>query len=98
MITKVYSRGGTRMKINNIGLRAIQSYNQAQPIKKTQKTNETFADKIEISSQAKEMQISSSYANERASKVSQLKEDISAGNYEVNARKVAQDMLNYYRG
>ena len=86
------------MKINNIGLRAIQTYNQAQPIKKAQKTNETFADKIEISSQAKEMQVSSTYETERAAKVSQLKEDIDAGNYKVNARKVAQDMLNYYRG
>lgn len=86
------------MKINNIGLRAIQSYNQTQPIKQTKKTEETFADKIEISSQAKEMQVSSTYSNERTLKVNQLKEEIHSGNYEVNARKVAQDMLNYYRG
>ena len=90
--------GGSPMKINNSGVRAVQAYNQAQPVKKTQKTGEVFTDKIEISSKAKEMQVTSTYATERAKKVEQLKADVNSGNYKVNARKVAQDMLNYYRG
>lgn len=92
------SGGGSVLKINNYGVRAIQAYNQTQPIKKTQKSGEVFTDKIEISSKAKEMQVSSAYATERANKVERLKEDIQSGNYKVDARKVAQDMLNYYRG
>ena len=90
--------GGSPMKINNYGVRAVQAYNQAQPVKKTQKNGEVFADKIEISTKAKEMQVTSAYAAERANKVEQLKEEINSGNYKVDARKVAQDMLNYYRG
>lgn len=86
------------MKINNIGVRAINAYNPTQPIKKSEKTAASFADKIEISSQAKEMQTTSSYSATRAEKVDQLKAEIDNGSYKVDARKVAQDMLNYYRG
>jgi negative regulator of flagellin synthesis FlgM len=85
------------MKINPLGIRAIQSYNQAQSVKKTDKIGETFADKLEISSKAKEMQVSSSYQSERADKINKLKEDINSGTYKVDARQVAQDMLKYYR-
>ena len=85
------------MKINPLGIRAIQSYNQAQSVKKADNKGETFADKLEISSKAKEMQVTSSYETERAAKVNKLKEDINSGTYKVDARKVAQDMLKYYR-
>ena len=85
------------MKINPLGIRAIQSYNQAQSVKKADKKEETFADRLEISSKAKEMQVTSSYELDRADKVKKLKEDINSGTYKVDARQVAQDMLNYYR-
>lgn len=85
------------MKINPIGMQAINSYkNQARNVNNT-KLNKTFADQIEISSQAKEMQETSTYANERATKVQKLKEEIQSGNYKVDARQVAEDMLKYYR-
>lgn len=86
------------MKINPINLRAIQSYNQSPSVKKTDKKNESFADKLEISSKAKEMHVTNTYETERAEKVSQIKQSIDSGEYKVDARKVAQDMLNYYRG
>ncbi|MEK4424125.1 flagellar biosynthesis anti-sigma factor FlgM [Solibacillus sp. FSL K6-1523] len=85
------------MKINPIGIQAINSYkNQTRPVNNT-KTNPSFADQIEISSQAKEMQETSTYANERAERVQKLKEEIQSGNYKVDARQVAEDMLKYYR-
>ena len=85
------------MKINQINLRALQTYNQTRNVKKSEKAQTSFADKLEISKKAKEMQVSSTYEAERADKVNSLKEDIDSGNYKVDARKVAQDMLNYYR-
>ena len=87
------------MKINPIGLQAIQSYkNQTRIAKSEQSTKKTFADHIEISSKAKEMQsTTSTYATERAERLKQLKEDIDSGNYKVDAKQVAQDMLKYYR-
>lgn len=85
------------MKINPIGMQAINSYkNQARAVSNT-KSNPSFADQIEISSQAKEMQGTTTYANERAEKVKKLKEEIQSGNYKVDARQVAEDMLKYYR-
>ena len=85
------------MKINPIGMQAINSYkNQVRSVNNTQ-ANKTFADQIEISSQAKEMQGTSTYANERADRVQKLKEEIQSGNYKVDARQVAEDMLKYYR-
>lgn len=84
------------MKINPVNLRAVNPYQAAQRAQKAvEKTS--FQDKLEISSQAKEMQISSSYSTERAEKVQKLKADIQSGEYKVDARKVAEDMLNYYR-
>ena len=85
------------MKINLIGLQAINSYkNQARPVKQTD-ANKSFSDQIEISSKAKEMQATSTYANERAERLQKLKEEIDSGNYKVDARQVAEDMLKYYR-
>ncbi|MEK4128732.1 flagellar biosynthesis anti-sigma factor FlgM [Solibacillus sp. FSL W8-0474] len=86
------------MKINPINVQAINTYNkQARPVKNAE-TPKTFADHIEISSKAKEMQASSTYANEREERVKQIKEDINSGNYKVDAKKVAEDMLKFYRG
>lgn len=85
------------MKINPINLQAINSYNQqARPVKNTT-TPKTFKDQIEISSKAKEMQATSTYANERAERMKKIKEEIDSGTYKVDAKQVAQDMLKYYR-
>ena len=43
------------------------------------------------------MQGVSTYSTERANHVQQLKKDIASGEYKVDARKVAEDMLKYYR-
>lgn len=86
------------MKINSIGIQAVNAYNNQQRVQNTQKKGESFVDKLEISSAAKEMQVTSSYSADRAEKVEKLKADIASGEYKVDARKVAQDMLNYYRG
>lgn len=85
------------MKINPINLKAINSYKpQLRPVKQPEQ-GASFADKIEISSAAKEMQVTADYNTERAVRVQQLKADIQSGEYKVNARQVAEDMLKYYR-
>lgn len=78
-------------------MNAINSYNTQQRTTKSVQRSQSFADKIEISSAAKEMQGISSYSTERADRVQKLKADIESGEYKVNARKVAEDMLKYYR-
>ncbi|MEB2282510.1 flagellar biosynthesis anti-sigma factor FlgM [Lysinibacillus xylanilyticus] len=85
------------MKITSYGINAVNAYkNQVRNVKSS--TNKaSFADKIEISKTAQEMQGVSTYSSERAERVQQLKKDIASGEYKVDARKVAEDMLKYYR-
>lgn len=89
--------GGIEMKITSYGVNAVNAYkNQVRNVKSD--TNKaSFADKIEISKAAQEMQGISTYSTERAEHVQQLKKDIASGEYKVDARKVAEDMLKYYR-
>lgn len=85
------------MKITSYGINAVNAYkNQVRNVKSS--TNKaSFADKIEISKTAQEMQGVSTYSTERAERIQQLKKDIASGEYKVDARKVAEDMLKYYR-
>ena len=85
------------MKINPIGLQAINSYKKQARTEKTENVQKSFADHIEISSKAKVMQATNTYANERAERIKQLKADIDSGEYKVDAKQVAEDMLKYYR-
>ena len=89
--------GGIEMKITSYGVNAVNAYkNQVRNVKSN--TNKaSFADKIEISKAAQEMRGVSTYSSERADHVQQLKKDIASGEYKVDARKVAEDMLKYYR-
>ena len=85
------------VKINGIGLNNVNPYNQTKRPQQTNKAGQSFADKLEISSAAKEMKVASEYTEARAERVQQLKAEIESGEYKVNARKVAEDMLKYYR-
>ncbi len=85
------------MKITSIGVNNVNPYNKQQQKLKSVSGQSPFADKIEISTAAKEMQGSSTYSAERAEKVEKLKAEIESGEYKVDARKVAADMLKYYR-
>jgi len=86
------------VKITSFGMNSINPYNKQQKsLKAAESKTAVNADKIEISTAAKEMSASSTYNSERAQKVQQLKEQIQSGNYRVDAHKVAEDMLNYYR-
>ncbi|MCM3389101.1 flagellar biosynthesis anti-sigma factor FlgM [Ureibacillus chungkukjangi] len=88
------------MKITSFGVNSVNPYNKQQrSLKAAESKSVAATDKIEISSAAKEMSASSTstYSTERAQKIQQLKEEIHSGNYQVDSRKVAEDMLNYYR-
>ncbi len=85
------------MKITSYGINAVNVYkNQVRNVK-SDATKASFADKIEISKAAQEMQGVSTYGTERSERVQQLKQEIASGEYKVDARKVAEDMLKYYR-
>ncbi|MEX3621449.1 flagellar biosynthesis anti-sigma factor FlgM [Viridibacillus arvi] len=86
------------MKITNYGVNAVNPYKN-QPVKSdfANKSVANKADQLEISSAAKDLQGIVSYAGERAERVQALKAQIQEGNYKVDAKQVASDLLKYYR-
>jgi len=85
------------VKINPIHFHSVNPYKRAQRNVSATTTTSNFEDKIEISKAAKEMQITSDFSAERAAKVQSLKQQIQSGEYQVDAGKVAKDLLKYYR-
>lgn len=86
------------MKITSYGVNSVNPYNKQQKsLKAADIKNSLSADKIEISSAAKEMSASSTINSERAQKIQKLKEEIESGTYQVDAQKIAEDLLKYYR-
>lgn len=86
------------MKIYNYGVNKVNPYqNQSLKIEQLKKSSINVTDQLEISSAAKDLQGIKSYADERAERVQQLKEQVQSGNYQVDAKQLASDILKYYR-
>ncbi|EDL63912.1 flagellar biosynthesis anti-sigma factor FlgM [Bacillus sp. SG-1] len=86
------------MKINNINTPKINPYNkQLNKIEQSKSVNKP-ADKVEISSQAKDMQIAKQFNIERQERVKELKVQVENGNYKVNHQEIAKSIKNYYKG
>lgn len=85
------------MKIKPYGVNPLQTYTNQTKATKPAEQRISFADKIEISSAAKDMQVMPAFQAERAERVAKIKSDVQSGDYKVDSRKVAEDMLKYYR-
>lgn len=84
------------MKINSTGIDRIQLYqNQIKQIDKD-KPKQQNADKLEISSQAKDLQLASQLKSEREERVQQIQKQIEEGSYKVQPSLVAEKMLQYF--
>lgn len=84
------------MKINNINSLNVNPYKKN--VSKAQEAAKSTAksDKVEISSAAKEMQVTSKVAAERLDKVQALKQQVEAGTYQVDAESVAKSVIQYF--
>lgn len=83
------------MKINNFGKVNINPYQkQMDKIDSVQKTKKS--DKVEISSEAKELQKGNAIEKERLEKVQALKNKVDSGDYQVNPRDVAKKMYDFW--
>ena len=83
------------MKINNIGRLNLNPYEkQMDKVDKSEKS--TKRDKVEISSEALELQKGNSLELERQKKVEELREKVQSGEYEVNPREVAKKMYEFW--
>lgn len=83
------------LKINNLGPIQINPYkNQMEKMDKLEKSSK--ADKIQISTEAMELQKGSRIETERQAKVEELKNKIESGEYKVNSREVAKKMYEFW--
>jgi negative regulator of flagellin synthesis FlgM len=86
------------MKINPLGSQGINPYKrQMNKLDQANKTSSKAADKVEISSAAKEMQQESQISNERDAKVNELKIQVENGTYKVDPKAVAKSIVNFYK-
>lgn len=86
------------MKINNYGTQGINPYKKITKLEQAQNVGATKGtDKVEISLEAKELQQVSQSSAARAEKVESLKQQVQAGTYEVNAKDIANGILNFYK-
>ncbi|MCA1033704.1 flagellar biosynthesis anti-sigma factor FlgM [Bacillus infantis] len=85
------------MKINNFGPSGINPYKRQQNKLDSASTQaKKAADKVEISSAAKEMQQTSKIDQQRQARVEELRIQVEHGNYKVNPKEVAKSLLDYY--
>ena len=86
------------MKINPFGSQGVNPYKQ-QMNKAGQDYGKTVpkkADRVEISSTAKEMQQLSQLPAERQAKVEELKNQIENSIYQINPQKVANSIVDFF--
>ncbi|KYC64874.1 flagellar biosynthesis anti-sigma factor FlgM [Heyndrickxia coagulans] len=87
------------MKINPVNTSGINPYQQQtkrdvqQTASSTRKT-----DKVEISSEAKQLQKTSQFEQERSRKIEALKQQVQHGTYQPDAEKTAEGILKYFTG
>ena len=78
------------MKIQKFNLPAINPYKANQlKAEQTEHKAKMKTDKLEISSEAKQLSETSSFTVERNERVQQLKAQVQAGTYEVNAEQLS---------
>lgn len=86
------------MKINKINIPPVNPYRanqmKAEQVKEQAKVK---TDKLEISSQAKQLSEVSPVTIQRNEKVQQLKAQIESGNYEVDPEQLASDLIHYFK-
>lgn len=83
------------MKINNIGRMNVNPYNRQ--IEKTETVQKAGRkDKIEISTEALELQKIGQLELEREAKVKEIKDKVDSGTYELNIKETASKMYDFW--
>jgi negative regulator of flagellin synthesis FlgM len=86
------------MKINKINIPPVNPYRTNQLKVEQAKEQAKFkTDKLEISSEAKQLSETSPITTQRNERVQQLKAQIESGNYKVEPEKLAANLIKYYK-
>jgi len=86
------------MKINNIGSIGVNPYkrNQEKSDLANQKS-QVQKDKVEISTEAIDLQQSNEVAKAREEKVQTIKAQLENGTYTIDPKEIAKGLLNFYK-
>ena len=85
------------MKINKFNLPPINPYKTNQlKMEKTEQKVQSQTDKLEISTEAKQLSGITSYAVDRNDKIQEIKAQVDAGTYKVDPEKLAANLLSYF--
>ncbi|ALC82501.1 MULTISPECIES: flagellar biosynthesis anti-sigma factor FlgM [Bacillus] len=85
------------MKINRMSTQPINPYLKTYEKQNTQPAKSPKQDKLEISKQAKELQKAPEVNMERQEKLAELKRKIDSGTYEIDAKGIAEKLVNFYK-
>ncbi|PKR77981.1 flagellar biosynthesis anti-sigma factor FlgM [Halalkalibacillus sediminis] len=84
------------MKINPLKNTTFNPYQKQIQKSEDIKTNVQQPDKLEISSQAKELQKGNEIEKARQEKVEDLKQQVQDGKYNVDSQKTAEKMVDFW--
>ncbi len=85
------------MKINSIQSLRTNPYQKKLTKERLEnKTNKTDRDKLEISTEAKKL-LTGAEMTDREKRIEEIKTLIESGNYEINYKKTAEKLLNYWK-
>jgi negative regulator of flagellin synthesis FlgM len=85
------------MKINRQSIQPLKPYQKTYEKTLTQPAASQQQDRVEISKQAKELQKAPEVTMERQEKLAELKRKIESGTYEIDAKRIAEKLLNFYK-
>ena len=85
------------MKINKFNLPPINPYKANQlKVEKAETKVQAQTDKLEISTEAKQLSGITSFSVERNERVAEIKSQIDAGTYKVDPEALAANLISYY--
>ncbi|UNL84790.1 flagellar biosynthesis anti-sigma factor FlgM [Priestia koreensis] len=85
------------MKINPLGTSGINPYKkQIDKLAQIEKAAGK-RDEVQISTQAKELQQTNQVVTERQKKIDELKQQIQNGTYQIDAKKIAKGLVDFYK-
>lgn len=85
------------MKINRHSTQPINPYFKMNEQQLTPPAVSQKKDKLEISKKAKELQKAPEVSMERQERLAELKKKIDSGTYEIDAKAIAEKLLNFYK-
>ncbi|PIC72965.1 flagellar biosynthesis anti-sigma factor FlgM [Sporosarcina sp. P17b] len=85
------------MKVEGFKPQAVNPYrSQQMKVDQTKQAAQVKTDKLEISSEAKKLSAASPIESARQQRVQELKAQVQSGDYQVDASKLASNMLSYF--